>query len=339
MSMFGLPLFMMRYMGSGAGTPPFNPYGDDDEIGMGPIPFDQEEARKRARRSSSSALVGGLLEAYLNRGEGIGRAFELQRHAFDTSMDRSQQDYERQVNEARQRQADRENAEYRRAQISNIDVDNRRQESESRARAEEAARKKATEEAERARIEAMRAELVKSDPRAARWSDKQIEEAYGPQDAPRPTEVSPGGYLVDPKTGKVIYHAPERPKEHGGGETPAQARAAANAIQAQVKRRTNELMDEWKANTNPHLINPQKEAQARIEARQRAEAEVRGEGGGRSEGKAASSAATPPKDDPKPSSLAALLTSPAMAAHADRLHASGMSWSDIEAALKAKLKH
>lgn len=286
--MSGLPfyLFGRQYMrgldpGMSAGQqykpppPPVDPYGQD--IGAGPVPFDEAEARKRAQRAGASALFGGLLDSYLSGGQNLGRAFEGQRAAFGQSMDSAEQDAKLAQAEYRQRKLDAAAEAERRARIDNLATDNQRLAGEAKDRAAERAAAIATKTAEAAQVEAQRKRLIKDNPAATDYSPDQVTSEYGKRygyhEPDKPQEISPGAYLRDPRTGAILYHAPERTTTDKP-PTPSELRAQRSEEQRQLKAREDELVGEWKGQQNPHRpISSVLEERARTAARQQAKEE------------------------------------------------------------------
>lgn len=289
--MFPLSLWRLQHMMNNGGggnvgafmppqpqPPPINDYNDYSTPITG-YNFDEVAARHAAQRSGRGALIGGLLDSYLNGGQNIGRAFELQRGAYDNSIDRAREDAQRRMLESRQRQMDASLEAARRAEIDNKRVDNERAQRDAEARSAENEAKRKADEADIARIAAQRARLLKDNPAAADYSPKQVESEYVDRYGyhnDKPQEISPGAYLRDPRTGEIIYHAPDRPDRsaHDKATTSAELRAQRSEEQRQVKVRADEFYDEWVAGQNPY--RPPSEparAKARLDARRRAEQE------------------------------------------------------------------
>lgn len=198
---------------------------------LGPPPtfaFDEEEARRRARRAGLGALTAGMLEAYLNRGQGVGDAFAAQQRAsalsYEQARGRARDDY------GAQRQSWEDEA-YRARDARDRENDEAlRRDREAQAKAREAQMR--AQEDEMAR----RQKFVERLPEHLRdeaygrvgdkdfydWVDKKLE----PPEPAKPVEMSPGGVLVDPASGKVIFRVPDRPKEgeHGRWEVDTHGR-------------------------------------------------------------------------------------------------------------------
>lgn len=284
---------------------PYDPYNDD------------EETQRRARDAGRSALLAGMLNSYLSRGQGVGDAFTSMSKARQGVLDRAGEEQRQRAFDERQARTDAGAERARVAEIDNKRVDNEREQHAIEARVAEANAKRQAAEADQARTDALRAKLVKVNPHAADFTDEQVHAEYAKR----------YGYHEPDKPRAVAEHVDKPP-------TPAELRAERGEEQRQLKTRQDELYDEWLAGKSPAdvwRLTEADKAKARIDARHRAAEE--------SGGSSPSASTSQHHNEPMPASLKSLATSDAMRAHAQSLHDGGMSWSEIEAALRAKLGH
>lgn len=259
--------------GGGAGN------GGDD---YSPFALLDDDTRRRAADAGRSALLAGMLNAYMNRGRGVGDAFTAMSTARQGVLDRELEQRRLRAYDERQRRSDASLEASRHVEAENKRIDNERAQREVDARAAEAEAKHKAAEAEQARVVAQRERLLKDNPAAANYSDKQVEDEYGKRygyhEPDKPQEISPGAYLRDPRTGDIIYHAPERP-ERDKPPTPAELRAERGEEQRQIKARQDELYDEWLAalsSVQVYGLTEADKAKAKLNARHQAEKELGG---------------------------------------------------------------
>jgi hypothetical protein len=173
--------------------------------------FDETSARADAQRAGSAAMVAGLLNSYLNHGQGAGDAFLLERKAYDQSMSDAE-------DSARQQALDKAKA----AEWTQQEQDRQAQEQDRQdARQERIKVEQGNEQATRQKLAAAQAlqssadSIVAAHPEYKGLPPEEVVKSYAAhltnadkQDnlPDKYVAIPESGRMLNPQTGKVINY-------------------------------------------------------------------------------------------------------------------------------------
>lgn len=230
-----------------------------------------EDTQRRAQNAGRSALLAGLLNSYMNRGQGTGDAFTAMRAASQGVLDSADADARQRMIDARQQRMDQSLEAARQAEIANKAHDNSVADAAAAAKVHADEVKAAADVASRqAELEHRRALVVqvrKVNPTLADQLETQVEaekfpvgEAIGAH-APRETGQSPGAAAREERA------------------VAAAERAAHSAQMRDIADRAKEIEDSMAADAPTDWtgkVNEKQLRQIRVQARKQAEAEIAG---------------------------------------------------------------